>query len=139
MPCSAQIARWTRDNAGRIVAALPAVTFPDALHDRARDAWESLLAIANAAGGDWAGRDGRAWKACEHFAAASEGDEDGIRELLLGDLHAIFEQDAQTEAIPSATIVDRLVAMEGPAVGGLEGTQGVHTNQARATAQSVQA
>ena len=50
-----QIARWTGDNAGRIVAARSAVAFPDVLHDRARDAWESLLAIANAAGGEWAG------------------------------------------------------------------------------------
>ena len=108
-----QIARWTGDNAGRIVAALPAVVFPDALHDRARDAWESLLAIANAAGGEWAGRDGRAWKSCEHFAATSEGDEGGDREMLLADLRAIFEADGWPEAIPSATIVERLRDMEG--------------------------
>ena len=108
----AQIARWTRDNAGRIVAALPAVTFPDALHDRARDAWESLLAIANAAGGEWAGRDGRAWKSCEHIAAAGVADEGGAREMLLTDLYAIFEVAGWPEAIPSATIVDRLIAME---------------------------
>ena len=107
-----QIARWTRDNAGRIVAALSAVAFPGALHDRARDAWESLLAIANAASGEWAGRDGRAWKSCEHFAATSEGDEGGAREMLLADLYAIFEATAWPEAIPSATIVERLVAME---------------------------
>ena len=107
-----QIARWTRDNAGRIVAALSAVAFPDALHDRACDAWESLLAIANAAGGEWAGRDGRAWKACEHFAATSGGDEGGAREMLLADLYAIFEAAGWPETIPSATIVDRLVAME---------------------------
>ena len=109
----AQIARWTGDNAGRIVAALPAVVFPDALHDRARDAWESLLAIANAAGGEWAGRGGRAWKSCEHFAATSEGDEGGAREMLLADLRAIFEADGWPEAIPSATIVERLRDMEG--------------------------
>ena len=109
----AQIARWTGDNAGRIVAALPAVVFPDALHDRARDAWESLLAIANAAGGEWAGRDGRAWKACEHFAATSEGDEGGAREMLLADLRAIFEADGMPSVLSSTTIVERLHGMEG--------------------------
>ena len=107
-----QIARWTGDHAGRIVAAGSAVVFPDALHDRARDAWESLLAIGDTAGGEWVGRDGRAWKACEHFAATSEGGEGGAREMLLADLHAIFEADGWSEAIPSATIVERLVAME---------------------------
>ena len=108
-----QIARWTGDNAGRIVAARSAVAFPDVLHDRARDAWESLLAIANAAGGEWAGRDGRAWRACEHFAAAGEGDEGGAREMLLADLCAIFDADGWPEAIASATIVERLRDMEG--------------------------
>ena len=108
-----QIARWTRDNAECIVAALPAVVFPDALHDRARDAWESLLAIANAAGGEWAGRDGRAWRACEHFAAASEGDEGGARERLLADLYAIFDADGMPSVLSSTTIVERLHDMEG--------------------------
>ena len=108
----AQIARWTGDYAGSIVLGLSAVTFPDALHDRARDAWESLLAIANAAGGEWAGRDGRARKVCEHFAATSEGDEGGAREMLLADLYAIFEADGMPSVFSSATIVDRLGAME---------------------------
>ena len=109
----AQIARWTGDNAMRIVATLPAVVFPDALHDRARDAWESLLAIANAAGGEWGGRDGRAWQACEHFGATSQGDEGGAREMLLGDLYAIFEVDGMPSVLSSITIVERLRGMEG--------------------------
>ena len=108
-----QIARWTADNAGRIGGMLSAVTFPDAFQsDRARDAWAPLLAIATAAGGEWAGRNGRAWKACEHFAATSGDDEGGAREMLLADLYAIFEAVEWPEAIPSATIVERLVEME---------------------------
>ena len=109
----AQIARWTRDNAERIVLGLSAVTFPGALHDRARDAWESLLAIANAAGGEWAGRDGHAWKASEHFAATSGGDEGGAREILLGDIRTIFEADRWPAVLSSKTIVERLRDMEG--------------------------
>ena len=107
-----QIVRWAGDHAGRIVEARSAVTFPRGMHDRARDAWESLLAIANAAGGEWAGRGARAWKACEHFAATSGGDEGGAREMLLADLYAIFEADGMPSVLSSATIVERLVAME---------------------------
>ena len=106
----AQIARWTGDHAARIVATLPAVTFPNALHDRARDAWESLLAIANVAGGGWPGR---AWKSCGHFAAAGEGDEGGAREMLLADLYAIFEAADMPAVLSSTTIVERLHDMEG--------------------------
>ena len=106
----AQIARWTGDHAARIVATLPAVTFPNALHDRARDAWESLLAIANVAGDGWPGR---AWKSCEHFAAAGEGDEGGAREMLLADLYAIFEAADMPAVLSSTTIVERLHDMEG--------------------------
>ena len=108
-----QIARWTEDNAGSILAALSAVVFPGALHDRARDAWESLLAIANAAGGEWAGTGGRAWKACEHFAAAGKGDEGGAREMLLADLRTIFETEGYPAALGSKAILDKLAAMEG--------------------------
>ena len=108
-----QIARWIRDNAGRIVAALSTVVFPAALQDdRARDAWESLLAIANASGGEWGGREGRAWRACEHFAATSGSDEGGAREMLLADLYAIFEADGMPTVLSSATIVERLRDME---------------------------
>ena len=108
-----QVARWTGDNAGGIVAARPAVVFPDALHDRARDAWESLLAVANTAGGEWAGRGGRAWKACEHFAATGEGDEGGAREMLLADLRAIFDGEGWPDALASKVILERLHVMEG--------------------------
>ena len=129
----AQIARWTGDHAARIVATLPAGAFPDALHDRARDAWDSLLAIANAAGGEWGGRDGRAWRACEHCAAASEGDEDGAREMLLGDLYAIFEAADMPAVLSSTTIVERLRDFEGAAVEGMAAWQPDQHDCARAT------
>ena len=51
-----KLARWIGDNGTAIVAGLPAVEFPTGLHDRARDAWESLFANGNVAGGEWAGR-----------------------------------------------------------------------------------
>lgn len=108
-----RLSRWTVDNVARIVTSLPAVEFPAGLHDRARDAWESLLAIANAAGGEWSGCDGRAWRAAEHFATAGGSDEDGAREMLLADLYAIFETDGMPSVLSSTTIVERLHGMEG--------------------------
>jgi hypothetical protein len=44
-------ARFAADNARRIAEAEPEV--PGVLHDRAGDVWEPLLALADAAGGEW--------------------------------------------------------------------------------------
>jgi len=108
-----QLARWIGDNEASIVAGLPTVEFPSGLHDRARDAWEALLAIGNVAGGAWAGRGGRAWRACEHVAASAAGEETGAREMLLADLRDIFEAGGWPAALASRAILDRLIAMEG--------------------------
>ena len=108
-----QLARWIADNETAIVADLSAVTFPGGLNDRARDAWESLLAIGNTAGGEWAGRGGRAWRACEVVMANTAGEETGARETLLADLLTIFEAEGWPKALGSQTLIDKLIAMEG--------------------------
>ena len=108
-----KLARWLSDSEERIVAGLRAVTFPDGLHDRARDAWEALLAIANEAGGEWSGRGGRAWRACERVMASTAGEETGAREMLLADLRAIFKAEGWPAALASRFILDKLNAMEG--------------------------
>ena len=108
-----QLARWCGDNAANIVAGLSGVTFPPGLHDRGRDAWEALLAIGNVAGCYWSGRDGRAWKACEHVTASTANEETGAREMLLADLRAIFEAEGWTEAIASSATLDRLTELVG--------------------------
>ncbi len=55
-----KLARLVSDNTDRILTRRSEVVFPPCLHDRARDAWEALLAIADCAGGTWAGEGGRA-------------------------------------------------------------------------------
>ena len=105
--------RWISDFEANIVAGLSAVEFPSGLHDRARDAWEALLAIGNAAGGDWVGPSGRAWRACECVMAGTAGEESGARETLLADLRTIFEAEGWPAAIGSKAILDKLTAMEG--------------------------
>ena len=108
-----KLAQWISDSEADIVARLPAVDFPSGLHDRARDAWEALLAIANEAGGQWAGPEGRALAACRYVAAQSASEETGAREMLLADLRTIFEAEGWPAAIGSKAILSKLVAMEG--------------------------
>ena len=108
-----KLARWIADSEANIVAGLSAVEFPSGLHERARDAWETLLAIANAAGGEWAGPGGRARRACERVMASTAGEEAGAHETLLADLRAIFEAESWPAALGSKAILDKLTAMEG--------------------------
>ena len=105
-----RILRWVSDNIDAILAARSDVTFPDALHDRARDAWEILLAIGHVAGGEWAGS-GRAWAACVYVDADAEN-EGGPEEQLLADLRAVFHSDGDPPALPTRSILDALNQME---------------------------
>lgn len=106
-----RILRWVTDNGDRVLAARAGVTFPDALHDRARDAWEILLAIGHVAGGEWAGGSGRAWAACVYVDADAE-DEGGPEEQLLADLRAVFHTEGDPPALPTRSILDALNQME---------------------------
>lgn len=109
-----KIARWSDDNGGRVVTAFPAVVFPAGLHDRARDAWEALLAIGDVAGGDWAGPSGRAARAAAHIVAASDGDDgDSARELLIADLRDVFAAAGDPDAMTTADILGALTEMDG--------------------------
>ena len=118
-----KLARWTDDNADAVLERRNAVAFPSGLHDRARDAWEALLAIAEIAGGNWAGTTGRAYRACEAVSAEVDS-ETGIREMLLADMRAVFEEAGNPGHLPtgksderynssSPAILPALIAMEG--------------------------
>jgi len=83
-----KLARWTADNADQISRARP--DLPNALHDRAQDNWEPLLAIADATGGDWPVLARRAAS-----ALSSTGEVDATRSRgveLLADIRNAFEQ-----------------------------------------------
>ena len=55
-----KLIRWTDDSVDAVLGHRSAVAFPSSLNDRARDTWEALLAVGDIAGGEWAGRTGRA-------------------------------------------------------------------------------
>jgi putative DNA primase/helicase len=77
--------RWVADNIATLQSADPSV--PDAIQsDRARDNWRPLLAIADAAGGEWPSR-------AREVAVAMSGGEpqaESNRVLLLQDLRDLF-------------------------------------------------
>ena len=103
---SRKVARWTADNAERLRCADP--DMPAGVFNRLADNWRPLLAIADAAAGEWPRRARRAIQP----AARSGRDEQSVRELLLADIRAIFAE-RDVDRLPSAELVAALVAIEG--------------------------
>lgn len=100
-----QAARWANDHTPALSAADPDV--PELLNDRAADSWRPLLAIADAAGGEWP-RLARA--AAEGLSGAADQDTD-IATMLLTDIKTIFD-GTHDAVIGSSTIIETLVELE---------------------------
>jgi len=100
-------ARWAADHAEALKDADPAV--PSELDDRAGDNWRPLLAIADAAGGEW---QERAQAAALLLSGADVRPEGSIGVILLGDLRSIFAE-READRLGSAQICEALAAMEG--------------------------
>lgn len=96
-------ARWAIDNLPKLRTATP--NSPKELHDRARDNWDALLAIADECGGDW-----------PHLARESaialsgEDDDQSHAILLLRDLKDMFERYGRN--LSSQEIADELRELE---------------------------
>jgi hypothetical protein len=108
MSWRAKIARWSTDNLHALAGAEPRM--PETLNDRAADAWEPLVAIADLAGGDWPERArAAAIEVSDNAQEASRDDDVDI--LLLADIRdafAVFEARVSSDAL-----TDRLVGLEG--------------------------
>jgi putative DNA primase/helicase len=103
---SAKCARWTADKLPQLETAAPFM--PDGLNDRQEDIWEPLIAIADAAGGDWPRK---ARDAAKAFAGdRPEDDQTGIE--LLRDIAKFLEEDQGVGPIPSKDLIANLVAIE---------------------------
>ena len=118
-----KLARWTDDNADAVLERRKTGSFPSGLHERARDIWEALLAIAEFAGGNWAGTTGRAYRACEAINAEVDP-ETGVCEMLLADMRKVFKEAGNPETLPTGkpdeqydpnkpATLPALIAMEG--------------------------
>jgi hypothetical protein len=106
---------WAKANVQPLQDARPDI--PAQLDDRAADGWEPLLAIADAAGGDWPKR---ARTAAMALSVGDAREDDSLGVLLLRDIRAIFEERG-VDRIASGELVKALVAMEEAPWGDLEG------------------
>ncbi|MFF3166143.1 DUF3631 domain-containing protein [Streptomyces sp. NPDC003273] len=101
-----RLAEWTEQARDRVMGAWPEM--PEGVTDRPADVWESLLAIADAAGGDWPRR---AREACVTLVNASKANDKGsLGVRLLTDLrdHVMGGIDR----LPTVAILDRLNALD---------------------------
>lgn len=105
-PLREALASWIGGIAEKLGEVEPAM--PDGVANRSREIWEPLLAIADAAGGDWPKI---AREACAYFVRAAEQQPvtTGIR--LLSDLRTVFG-DRDTDRLSTVDIVADLVALD---------------------------
>jgi hypothetical protein len=102
---ASQAARWCADHADRIGEADPGL--PDSVYNRVADNWRPLLAVADAAGGEWPER---ARQALAQSQAAV--DDQSRLGLLLADIKAIFAEKGG-DRLGSLELVSALGAIEG--------------------------
>jgi hypothetical protein len=101
----ARLEEWASAHVESLMHAEPAI--PDELDDRAGDVWEPLLAIADAAGGEWPER---ARTAARTLYGARRADEETIGVRLLRDVRAVFGDD---EVLASGDLAAGLGVIEG--------------------------
>ena len=99
------LARFAEDNGDAIQAARP--DLPEALHDRAQDNWEPLLAIADRAGGRWPTT---ARSAALKLSGAAQEAMSSSGELL-SDIRAVLDA-AGDEKISTADLLRALIGRE---------------------------
>ncbi|NBM20145.1 DUF3631 domain-containing protein [Streptomyces sp. GC420] len=101
-----RLAKWAETVQERVTDAFPEV--PEGVTDRPADVWEPLLAVADAAGGDWPRR---ARQACLTLVKASQSNDKGSLGIrLLTDLrdHVLIGIDR----LPTIAILDRLNSLD---------------------------
>ena len=108
------IRAWAVTQRDQLAAADPVM--PDGVVDRAADNWEALLAVADAAGGDWPQVARRA--ASELVEAHVDEGSRGVR--LLADIRALFDS-LNVEKLSSAALAKQLAELEESPWGDLRG------------------
>ena len=99
-----QCSRWSKDSLERLRNADPQI--PPTLNDRAADNWRALLAIADAAGGEWP------QKARDAAVALSGAtDDEAVGPQLLADIRDCFAHEG-SPAVFSEDLVKYLIGLE---------------------------
>jgi hypothetical protein len=107
------VGRLREDLAASCSVSLPVLTsarpeMPRELDDRAADIWEPLLAIADAAGGDWPGR---ARAAALTLSAGRARNDESIGIRLLSDIRDVFS-DRDTDRLTTVSLLEALNTSE---------------------------
>jgi hypothetical protein len=110
-----RLVAWGARVEDAMTAARPEM--PPGIEDRDADVWESLLAIADAAGEDWAKR---AREAATMLVAAAKEAEPSLGIRLLADLKTVFDTST-LDALPTEIILSSLKALPESPWGDLKG------------------
>jgi len=104
---ASKAARWASDNNPELRLVDP--DLPTGLNDRAMDCWRPLIAIADAARGDWPTKARNASHSLS--VTGSDDDEASIREQLLSNIKQVFD-DMGIPSIRSSKLVEKLTENE---------------------------
>jgi len=107
------VSRWVGQHLDALRGAWP--DLPDEVQDRDADVWEPLLALADAAGGEWPKA---ARVAAVALVADARGNGGSLGTRLLADMRTVF---ADADKLPTDTILNKLCAMDESPWGDLRG------------------
>ena len=105
-PIRERIATWTAETADHLASMEPAL--PEALGDRQQDCTEPLLAIADAAGGEWPDR---ARAALVKILTGADAEDQSERVRLLADIRSVFISTGQ-DKLSSSVLLGNLIQDE---------------------------
>lgn len=108
------LAEWAAEVLSAVRDAWPEI--PEGIDDRDADVWEPLLAVADAAGGDWPTR---ARVSAVSLVSLSKRETPSLGIRLLSDVRAIFGGEAET--LSTAQLLEALHAIEDAPWGDLRG------------------
>lgn len=116
-PLQQELASWALDAIADLETSRP--TIPGALDDRAEEAWEPLLAIAELAGGNWPER---AWQAALELSASREAEDESLGPCLLRDVRDVFANRG-VDRLSSANLAASLNEIEESPWGDIRGKE----------------
>jgi hypothetical protein len=108
-----RLSEWTRTIESSVTGAWPQM--PSGIEDRDADVWEALLAIADAAGGEWPER---AREAAVSLVTASKENSPSLGVQLLSDLRKIF---GEAQAMTTEDALTKLISIDESPWGDLRG------------------
>lgn len=114
-----KLAAWAEQRIS--VIGEPVDDIPNELEDRAEDAWEPLLAVADAAGGDWPKLAREAAVILAKESAEVDGQQSEEIRLLV-DVHAVFDSMPHVSFLGSNTMINELRKVDDAPWGEMEFT-----------------